>query len=181
MSFTITLLLSLAVFLTIISDNIPKTSSPLSILCYFIGLQLLLSTIICIVTILNLRLYHKDDCEPAPDWFCSCFRRHKTHQTDETKIKGGPVKGSNKVHAIPSSKADGETSSSKANLMNIKDWKGFKQSEVEDRSAQRIPLTWKDISRYVDWIMLLASSVYFILVFIIFAFLTVFRDGSEDQ
>ena len=38
-SYSITILLSQALLLTIVSDNIPKTSSPVSILCYLSDLS----------------------------------------------------------------------------------------------------------------------------------------------
>ena len=75
MSYSITLLLALVVFLTIISDNIPKKSNPLPILLYFIGLHVLLSAFITLATILNLRLYYKDEQEPMPSWLCYCCRK----------------------------------------------------------------------------------------------------------
>ncbi|XP_060600782.1 neuronal acetylcholine receptor subunit alpha-3-like [Ruditapes philippinarum] len=58
-SFAMTVLLAIAVFLTLVGDNMPKTSQPMSTICYFLLTNLVLSSLIMIVTVLNLNLYHK--------------------------------------------------------------------------------------------------------------------------
>ena len=85
MSYSITLLLALIVFLTIISETIPKKSSPLPLLLYFVGLYVLQSVFVTLATILNLRLYFKDDKISVPVWLCCCFRRRRPCQ----KARGG--------------------------------------------------------------------------------------------
>ena len=59
-SYAVTVLLAIAVFLTLVGDNLPKVSSPMSILCYFLMFTLITSTLMTVTTIFNLRLYHKD-------------------------------------------------------------------------------------------------------------------------
>ena len=65
-SYAVTVLLSLAVFLTLVGDNLPKTSNPMSILSYYLLTVLVLSVLICFFTILNLHIYFKDDVVPVP-------------------------------------------------------------------------------------------------------------------
>ena len=108
MSFSITLLLALAVFLTIISDNIPKTSNPLPILCYFIGLHVLLSTAISVVIILNLRLYHKDGKINVPSWFRLCFRTGKVERQCQVERYTGAENAHDDTDSLPVTK-NGDT------------------------------------------------------------------------
>lgn len=70
-SYSITVLLAIAVFLTLVGDNMPKTSQPMSTICYFLLTNLVLSSLIMIVTLLNLRLYHRDKQIPVPGWLVS--------------------------------------------------------------------------------------------------------------
>ena len=59
-SYSITIFLSFAVFMSLISENMPKSSEPMSILSYFLVLTMAMSTLICILTIVTLRLHFKD-------------------------------------------------------------------------------------------------------------------------
>ncbi|XP_045211320.2 acetylcholine receptor subunit delta-like [Mercenaria mercenaria] len=59
-SFVITVFLSLAVFLTIVSSKLPENSDKISILNVYVFLCTLLSVIIAILTIIQIRIYHRD-------------------------------------------------------------------------------------------------------------------------
>ncbi|XP_052778018.1 acetylcholine receptor subunit beta-like 1 [Mya arenaria] len=65
-SFSVTLLLSLAVFMTLVGDNLPKTSDPLPVLSYYLLATLTLSTLMCVMAILNLSIYHKNEQSRPP-------------------------------------------------------------------------------------------------------------------
>ncbi|XP_076114038.1 neuronal acetylcholine receptor subunit alpha-6-like [Mytilus galloprovincialis] len=67
-SYAITVLLAIAVFLTLIGDNLPKTSEPMSLLSYFLMFGLVFSSLICFCTILCLRLQLKDKNRHIPDF-----------------------------------------------------------------------------------------------------------------
>ena len=73
-SYAITVLLAIAVFLTIVGDNMPKTSQPMSILCYFLIINLALSSLICIAAIFNLNIYFKYWERPVPMWLDAVTR-----------------------------------------------------------------------------------------------------------
>ena len=66
LSYAITVLLSIAVFLTLVGDNLPKNSNPMSVLSYYLLSVLSLSVVICFCTILSLHIYFKDDLLPVP-------------------------------------------------------------------------------------------------------------------
>ena len=70
-SFSITVVLALAVFFTLIGDNLPKTSSPLSHLSYFLTIILIYSVAMCITAVFNLRLYFKEDTINVPHFVAS--------------------------------------------------------------------------------------------------------------
>ncbi|WAR05918.1 ACHA7-like protein, partial [Mya arenaria] len=65
-SFSVTLLLSLAVFMTLVGDNLPKTSDPLPVLSYYLLATLTLSTLMCVMAMLNLSIYHKNEQSRPP-------------------------------------------------------------------------------------------------------------------
>jgi len=57
--FSITVLLSLAVFLTVIADNMPKTSKPVPLLCIFLADQVVAALLETVFVILNWMLYQR--------------------------------------------------------------------------------------------------------------------------
>lgn len=65
-SFVITVFLSLAVFLTIVSSNLPANSDSVSILNIYVFISTLLSVIIAILTILQIRIYHRNPERHVP-------------------------------------------------------------------------------------------------------------------
>ena len=197
MSYSVTLLLALMVFLTIVSDNIPKTLSPLSILSYFIGLNVLLSAFITLVTILNLRLYYKDDQEPVPSWLCYCCRKHETDQQyttrryeeqfnrpNATQLQDPAFANKIALRANPSVSSLRHGGAYRVNshggdvdAYNLQFHKTFDDDRSRLSAAQtKTRPSWKDISRIADWVMFTVSIVYFVVVFIVFALVTVFKD-----
>ncbi|XP_060074522.1 acetylcholine receptor subunit beta-like [Ylistrum balloti] len=75
--FSITVLLAMSVFLTIIADSLPSTSQPsIPRMSYLLLADLAIGTMITICTILVLRLHHKGEDETVPRWLqcLSCKR-----------------------------------------------------------------------------------------------------------
>lgn len=60
-SFAVTIFLSFAVFLTLINDNMPKSSEPMAAISYFLIVIMCMSTLIIVFTILNLYLHFKEE------------------------------------------------------------------------------------------------------------------------
>ena len=177
-SFTITLLLSQTVFLTIVSDSIPHTSNPLAILCYFIGLQVLLSAIICVVTILNLNLYHKDPEDPVPLWICRLFRKGEvksgTSENKHEKLDLHKIK-SDDTNAKEKSSSD-ETDKHDLKLDNTPTCRN-PQTYIDIATKDSFGFTWKDISKSFDTLLFVGSVLYFVIVCIIFLFVILFRES----
>ncbi|XP_045166257.2 neuronal acetylcholine receptor subunit alpha-7-like [Mercenaria mercenaria] len=65
-SFAVTVLLSMAVYMTIIENNLPKISKPMPWICYYLAAVLIQSGLICITAIFNLYLYHKENNKTIP-------------------------------------------------------------------------------------------------------------------
>lgn len=80
-SYAITVLLSFAVFMTIVSTVMPKNTDPVPILCYVLTLMLAESGIIVAVSILGLRLYYKPEDQKVPEWLERLVTTFITFQT----------------------------------------------------------------------------------------------------
>ena len=62
----ISIFLTLAVFLTIITSSMPESSDEVSILGVYVGLQLFGSALTILTTVISLCLYNKEDTERVP-------------------------------------------------------------------------------------------------------------------
>lgn len=94
-SFSITVLLAIAVFMTMISSHLPKTSRTMSRVCYFLISNLIFSCIICLFTIIQLRLFHTCDTCSIPTFLrrlalmCKSQKHRKHFPNDQDKIQNG--------------------------------------------------------------------------------------------
>ncbi|XP_062583242.1 neuronal acetylcholine receptor subunit alpha-3-like [Saccostrea cucullata] len=59
-SYAITIFLSFAVFMTLLSENMPKSSEPMALLSYFLIFTMCLSTLMTILTIFTMYLHLKE-------------------------------------------------------------------------------------------------------------------------
>ena len=143
--FSVTMLLALAVFLTLVGDNMPKTSDPMPILSsYMIGI-LILSLSMCVVAILNLHIFHKGQSSAPPKCIqvlaklllCRVCSRKK----DTLAIK------TTKVHPFT---IDGVENDKKPMMRNDED---------EDRQ-----ITWQCVSLAVDIVCLMVFSAALLAV-----------------
>ena len=68
-SLCISIFLTLAVFLTIISGSLPESSDEISLFAIYVGLQLLCSGLTILATIISLHLFYKDTKEPVSYYY----------------------------------------------------------------------------------------------------------------
>ena len=177
-SYAITVLLSIAVFMTIVSDTLPKTSEPLPLISYLLMISLIISSIIAVITIFNLRLFHKKSDTVVPNWlirtyqamrWSACTRRCKSnrvlaedlnedHNTN-TGINHSPL---NKMAIL---EFENET--------NERHHGNKTRGDSTESSADRSDIcTWQDISEMVDYISLIVTTSVTILGFITFLIVT---------
>ena len=72
--YAITCLLAITVYLSFVSGTIPKTSKPISVLSFVLMVLLILSTVICFLTIVSLRFHFRSEKKPLPKWLCKLTR-----------------------------------------------------------------------------------------------------------
>lgn len=159
--FCITTLLAIAVYMTIIADMLPQSSDPVPLVCYKLMADMIISGMIVLVTVINLRLVNKPEDEPVPKWVVSIYNCFKCKRSNGSKLES-PEGSGNKVGV---SRAKSALNSS-ANLKNRS------TAFDEDRCSPvtNEPPTWQDVSRLVDWVSLvffLCLSFFTFIVFIL--------------
>ena len=103
-SYSMTVLLATAVFLTLVGDTLPKVSSPMPLLCYYLLSLLILGVCVCGMTIVNLAIYFKDPSSQVPDYletFTRCSRcRNKRQDTESNGTEANHSRNNTKMGTI---------------------------------------------------------------------------------
>lgn len=86
-SYIITMFLSLAVYMTLIDDNLPKVSDPMAGISYFLLLALCYSGFLVTLTILTLRCMAVRDVDKFPGWLVRIVHRIKYHRTCKKSLQ----------------------------------------------------------------------------------------------
>ena len=146
-AYTITVLLSFAVFMTLVSDNIPKTSAPMSLLCYYLFALFFGSVLIMLNVIFNSRLFYKDLNQPvsaiAKRLTCFVCRRKLTTKTKRSKIHVLSVKN--------------------ATVADFCD--GKKESLYGTRTTNDDGnVTWKEVAVALDKVCFVIYVLYFVIL-----------------
>lgn len=183
-SYCITVMLSIAVFMTIVSDTLPESSQPVPVISYKLMVDMVTSALITIVTILNLRVHNRAD-KNVPNWLkilyilLSC-RRSNIHPKSSSEV---PDMQTNRKQSI--FKNDGETIQEKKqnesentserticgmssiSMFNPEE-KAFEpvqdtlvkmMSDIEQDLAGKPEVTWKNISNMLDGIAFLMFTL----------------------
>ncbi|XP_060603873.1 acetylcholine receptor subunit beta-type unc-29-like [Ruditapes philippinarum] len=142
LSYSVTILLSFAVFMTLVSDNIPKTSAPMSLLCYFLMLLFSGSVMIMICVMVNMRVFYTDHASkisPAYIRFTKLLKCCTNEENSKSQHdKDNCIYYKNNINRSPS-----------ASISHLE------QDPIEH-------VTWQDVSHAFDRLGFVIFLVYFI-------------------
>ena len=177
-SYAITVLLSIAVFMTIVSDTLPKTSEPLPLISYLLMISLIISSIIAVITIFNLRLFHKKSDTVDPNWlvriylalsWSTCTRRCKSNKVLAEDL----IENHNTKTGINHSPLNKMAILELENETNERHYGNKMKGDSTECSADSsVICTWQDISEMVDYIALVFTTSVTILGFATFLIVT---------
>ena len=155
-SYTITCLLSTAVFLTLINDNLPSTSDKMARISYYLASTLIVSVAVCILTIVNLRIFHTSDKKPVSSSFKTMVKLVTLKQC-KTESKRLTVT----VHpAYDETKLRYDETNEKTDI-------GSSAHEQQSKSHES-EITWQDVSRAFDLIYLFSFMLINLLITLCF-------------
>ncbi|XP_052770880.1 neuronal acetylcholine receptor subunit alpha-6-like [Mya arenaria] len=151
-SLSVTILMSLAVFMTLVGDNLPKTSDPLPVLSYDLLTTMTISTLMCVMAILNLAIYYKNEQSRPSKCIAAVAATVVRRKTDFNSLKVDDT----------SSKAD----------CKLKIENRFEPLKLAFENNKDVLLRWKDVSYVVDilcfvgfLIGLCSINIYYIVLF----------------
>ena len=82
--YAITCLLSLSLYMTLASENLPSSSKPVAMVIYILMFYMLISTLICFGTIIGLQLHRYGDTTPHPYVLKVCCFKCKTSKVEQS-------------------------------------------------------------------------------------------------
>ena len=158
--FAITMLLAISVYMTIVNDTLPKSSSPLPIIAFFLLTCFVVSMVITLLTVLNLRIYFRNSDSRVPERLKSIHRfvsKLQCKQENET--------GKTDVNDIKTNKVAPELED-----LGNNPWQNEKQDLCQPGETSDV--TWQDISIMIDFIAAVVSVFILVLAFVIFIIVT---------
>ncbi|KAH3698551.1 hypothetical protein DPMN_086080 [Dreissena polymorpha] len=159
-AYCITVLLSIAVFMTIVSAMLPRTSKPVPIISFKLMIDIAISSAITVVAILNLRIYNKDPESPVPKWLIGIYRILTCTLCCKRKIEPLEMRTllrkTSKAIRIQTVKA----------ISTAENDNNFEKQPSDLTVEERI--TWKNISYMIDGVALCLFSLAAIGSFAVF-------------
>ena len=161
--YCITTLLAIAVYMTIIMDTLPPSSTPVPMISYKLVNDLIFSALITVAVILNIRILHMPQKRRVPQWLaklynvCTCKRC----------LKRSVVPGKGELNEDHREKTE-----NKENLGSVTDGETNTAIGRENGDKDNHP-TWKDISTLIDvscFIFFVSASVLSFAIFVGLAF-----------
>ena len=160
--FSVTCFLSFVVLLNMVMDILPRSSSPISYLCYYLVVMMIFSGLVSVVVIFEMIIYHKPETSEVPQWLqkfvrimtCRCCKCRSNNVSDVSSGEAGEVKdedagsGTKTINVAPAEE-DGNV------------------GEAEDLDDE---ITWPIVGRVLDrmfFVAFLGVEIFFTLLFII--------------
>ena len=186
MGYSITLLLAIAVFLTIAADNLPKTSFPtISILCMKLLIDMLISGLVILFTIVGLRFYHTDENTPVPRCLAAitrvllckrCCKRWKENERRQNKVynRTGPIESIDKGGIPRHNDNNKNVIKIQSNMLNgdLREYKCGKlpRLEIDDAEEDNHSVGNNNVVETVTWNDVGKASDVFFFFFTLLAF-----------
>ena len=171
-SYCITVLLAIAVFMTIVSDLLPRSSEPVPVISIKLMIDMIISSFIVFTAIINLNLYHRDESVPIPQWLKSFYKMSCICDQKKKIVPG--LKGM---------KVKNTKTSTTVQTINVVE---YEKEPIENKIGRLVEdheednkITWKKLSLLMDRVALITYTVASVLSFVIFLAITVVS-SKED-
>ncbi|XP_045176358.2 acetylcholine receptor subunit beta-type unc-29-like [Mercenaria mercenaria] len=163
-SYSITVLLAIAVFLTLVGENLPKTSNPMPVFSFYLLAVLLISMVITFANIFSLRLYHHNNTGPVKGVFATLTK---------CVLHVNKCKKENKTVDRANASTKENKTGNKTNVNKLDLSTGY---EIEDNSVyacrscsfMNTDITWKEVSVTFDKICLVVFNILLVLAAFVF-------------
>ena len=184
--YAITCLLSLAFYLTDISNTLPTGSLNMSYLSYLLCVFIIFSSLSCAISILTSKVYNKDENTPVPKWLQKlsywlswpplCFKSwQRKNKRKDSKIK--PITVFTKRHLESLAKEETLTDFTNKDIEAFNaDSTQTLDEELELEGAvetENIQINWKEVTYVVDeftfYVVMIISTISLLATLLVIA------------
>ncbi|XP_069103051.1 acetylcholine receptor subunit alpha-like [Argopecten irradians] len=148
-SYSITISLSLTVYMTVVSEQMPKISDPISKISYFFLLAMLYSGVVILLTILTLRCHDVANINSFPNWVLWLIKRVKRSTSCRREKIASLEQVSDSGDANDATTADGKD---------------------EMNEKQKIHLSKDEVTGFIDKFLFCVTLFYTTLTSLVFTF-----------
>ncbi|XP_033746999.1 acetylcholine receptor subunit alpha-like [Pecten maximus] len=146
--FSITNLLSIAVFLTIVTEALPEASMPqISILCYLLLTQMAMSVLIMLLTILSIKIYLSEE-EKVPQHYIT-FVNIMGYRCRKKKSETATVTPT-EISVTPASRDANNKKDNSRKKSPPEQRKPTTADETTSKSDDEVAITWKTVGNAFD-------------------------------
>ncbi|VDH99089.1 Hypothetical predicted protein [Mytilus galloprovincialis] len=160
-AYSVVTFLSLVIYITMIADNIPRSSSPITIFSIYLTLMLVMSSLSMAMATLTLRVYSQEEATEIPLWL-----KHVTSFLKCQKGKNCCSKKKRKSKIGDSSDEWGDDEFDKEE----------DDESVTEEYTDWDEMQWKDVGGVLDWTFFLLFLIMTIVVAIFFYFPLAFAE-----
>ena len=172
--FSITCFLSFVVLLNMVMDFLPRSSSPLSLLCLYLVTMMLFSGAVSAFVIIEMNVFHRSDASDPPSWLqkfirivtfrsCKCKRHNEVEDTKTLTNTGIGKPDDHKLNTFDS-KLSKQSKPGKADLVTTVKVDG------QDDACHAEKITWPIIGRVLDKLLFcafLGVELFFSVTFLL--------------
>ncbi|XP_052770969.1 neuronal acetylcholine receptor subunit alpha-6-like [Mya arenaria] len=165
-SYSITIMLALAVFQTVVADEMPKTSEPTAVICVFLLMGMIVSMLSMVIVILNMRLHQKSDTSRLGSWY-TLFVKIMARQGCKGHCRNNRVEddvNEDNTMAANNAFATEKMGKSRKFIDSKADKNGLVFVEPIDNNVDNEnnfeTVTWKDVSHAVDNMCFIVIAVF---------------------
>ncbi|XP_061169561.1 neuronal acetylcholine receptor subunit alpha-3-like [Saccostrea echinata] len=168
-SYILTVLLALAVLLTLVGDSMPSTSKHTAVIGIYISIILMMAALGIFITVLNLRLYLNTDQTDVPKWL-QCFTftvllkiNCKSKKVEDTKL-----------HQLVSVDDEMELQEINDGRKSLKRMMNHRSNTPAVPTEEDFPFECKEVSVFLDYFFFyLFNVVTFIATVVLFIIIAV--------
>ncbi|XP_069131741.1 acetylcholine receptor subunit beta-like [Argopecten irradians] len=161
--FSVTVLLAIAVFMTIVADTLPDTSEPsVPRFCYLLTADLGINMLVTMSTILILKFHHKPQHETIPFWLvhiiCKCACQNVKTQKGDIKKKENIDFNNENIRSEPAASIICVNAPTETDMDGRSDY----SHEENGRTVMNQVITWQDFAKYLENIFF----IFFIVLYV---------------
>ena len=149
-SFSVTCFLSFMVVLNMVMSFLPRTSHPLSYLCYYVVCMMIFSGAQSATVVLEMRLFHHSEKDKVPNNIRALILFFKCRKCGKSKPNEDDVHPIITVSPVEQKKSNHKVDRKDTKVRSISNDKAKEAQQANFAEAEEDEVTWAETTRFMD-------------------------------